>query len=234
MNVEIATYRISSTERDTCAEVLWNYAHLGEKPSAPADTMLILCSSDHRPADYAADLYHQGQVKRIIVSGGKGRVTRNQVGPPEARAFASQLRKRHVPTRDIIIEDKSTNSGDNFRKTYTLLRRRREQLGSVVLAQQPVSERRALYTFKKQWPGFAHGDDVEIMATNSYHTSFHDYLREVGADHAAEKLVGEILRIKEYPKRGFTVEPEEPIPHEVLAACYTLIAAGYTKYANLE
>ena len=46
-------------------------------------------------------------------------------------------------------------------------------------------------------------------------------------DQVINSLVGDIQRIKEYPKKGFQIEQE--IPKDVLAAYEYLISEGYTK-----
>lgn len=235
MSVEAQIRTVSRAEHYQQAEILWDYARLDQDPTECADSMLVLCSSDRRPVDYVAEMYHAGMVGRVILSGGKGRITKHQPGPPEAHRFANRLLKYGVPLDDIMIEDESSNTGENLLFTYDLLRKRGENLGSTVLVQQPVSERRALYTFKKQWPGYDNGDDhAEVLATNSYKTSFGEYLAEVGPDVALNKLVGEFVRIRDYPEYGYTVTPEEPIPLEAQLACDALLRAGYTKYANLN
>ena len=59
----------------------------------------------------AANLYHQGIIKKIIVSGGTGSL--DQTEPAEAPFLQSQLIDNGVKEEDIIIESRSRNTYEN-------------------------------------------------------------------------------------------------------------------------
>lgn len=58
-----------------------------------------------------ANLYHQGIIKRIIVSGGTGKL--NQDEPGEAFFLLEQFKANGIPAKDIFIETASRNTYEN-------------------------------------------------------------------------------------------------------------------------
>jgi uncharacterized SAM-binding protein YcdF (DUF218 family) len=127
-----------------------------------------------------------------------------------------------VPRDRVIIESKSSNTGDNILFVKQLLQERGLNLNSFVLVQKPYMERRTWATFKKQWP------EAECVVT-SPQISFEDY----GQDEKFKKryinvMVGDLLRIREYPKLGFQMEQD--IPDNVWQAGQRLLQLGFDKY----
>ena len=59
----------------------------------------------------ANSLYHQGVIKKIIVSSGSASLLQNE--PGEADFLYSELLKAGVPSKDILIENKSRNTFEN-------------------------------------------------------------------------------------------------------------------------
>ena len=84
-------------------------------------------------------------------------------------------------------------------------------------------ERRAYATFRKQWP------ELEITVT-SPKISYDLYMNsgDVSKDIFINVMVGDLIRIREYPKLGFQIEQE--IPGEVWEAGQELLKLGYNKY----
>jgi uncharacterized SAM-binding protein YcdF (DUF218 family) len=58
-----------------------------------------------------ANLYHRGIIKKIIVSGGTGKLSQNE--PPEAIFLREEFIYNGVHDSDIIIENKSRNTSEN-------------------------------------------------------------------------------------------------------------------------
>ena len=67
----------------------------------------------------AANLYHQGNIKKIIMTGGTGSILQNE--PPEANYILDQLIKNGVPKSDIILETKSRNTFENSVNTKMII-----------------------------------------------------------------------------------------------------------------
>jgi len=83
-------------------------------------------------------------------------------------------------------------------------------------------ERRSYATFKRYWP------DKKLMVT-SPQISFEQYPNgEISLEQVINIMVGDLQRIKIYPKRGFQIFQE--IPEDVWQAYEKLVSLGYTKH----
>src|SRR5262245_57475804 len=94
------------------AETLWEYHHLHHR-LAPADAILVLCSHDTVVARRGAELFLQGWAPLLIFAGGLGSITRRFWREPEADQFARIAIEAGVPRDRILIENRSTNTGEN-------------------------------------------------------------------------------------------------------------------------
>ncbi|KAF6799583.1 duf218 domain-containing protein [Colletotrichum sojae] len=206
------------TERD--AEIVYNY-HRMQMPLRPASAVFCLCSLDTRVAARAAQLFLDGYGDYLIYSGGAGKLTENRFSRPEAEVFADIARGMGVPDDKIVVEPRSTNTGENVRFTHALLKERGLKAESFVLVQKPYMERRTYATFKKQWP-----DAGTEFTVTSPELGFEEYPDgENPKKLVVNIMVGDLVRIREYPAKGFQIEQE--IPEEVWEANQRLIAAGH-------
>lgn len=214
---------MSLHELDADAKIVWNYLHMGHKLEK-SDAIFVLCSMDTRVADRAAELYRQGYGEYVIISGGTGKLTKDVFTEPEAQLFAKIVLAAGVPADKVIIEDASTNTGENIQFTYRLLQEKGLKFGSMILVQKPYMERRTYATFKKQWPD----PETKILVTSSQ-IAYDDYFNEAcPKDLVLNVMTGDMQRIREYPKLGFQIEQE--IPEDVWQAYERLAAAGYDKH----
>jgi uncharacterized SAM-binding protein YcdF (DUF218 family) len=207
------------------AEVIWNY-HLMKHQLAKADAILVLCSHDERVAERGAELFLEGWAPLIIFSGGQGAITKGLWDEPEAERFARIAMSMNVPEESILIERKSTNTGENVQFTKRLLAEQGLNPGKFIVVQKPYMERRAFATFRKFWP------EKEVVVT-SPQVSFRDYLaeysnRSLSADDVVGIMLGDLQRIKLYPALGYQIAQE--IPEQVWEAFEVLVRAGYRKY----
>jgi len=199
---------------------IWDYHHL-HHALQPADCILVLGSHDTRVAARGADLFLAGMAPLLVFSGGLGRLTAGQWTHPEAEVFAQIARQMGVPKNKILIENRSTNTGENIRFTYEKLQDNNLAVRSMILVQKPYMERRAYATFKQQWPG----DPVQLMVT-SPQIPFQDYpSSEIEPEQLISIMLGDLLRIKSYPAQGFQVP--QLIPDEVWEAYEILTAKGF-------
>ncbi|MEO5628090.1 MAG: YdcF family protein [Candidatus Saccharimonadales bacterium] len=208
---------------DKDAQIVWDYLHM-EHSLQKSDAVFVLCSMDTRVAERAADLFNQGLGKYLIISGGAGKLTKDIFDKPEAQVFAEIARNQGVPEDKIIIEDKSTNTGENVRFTYELLKEKNLNPRSLILVQKPYMERRTFATFKKQWPG----KQIDILVTSPQIPYSEYFTEKFPKDFVLNIMVGDMQRIKEYPKLGMQIEQE--MPTDVWAAYERLVAAGYTSH----
>lgn len=208
------------TKSDAIAH-LWEY-HQMHHMLTPADIIFVLGSNDERVALYAAELFHRKLAPYIVFSGGAGRFTEGLVST-EAERFAAVAQKHGVPLSAILIENKSTNTGENIQFTCTLLKQHDITPKSVIALQKPYMERRTLATLEAQWAK----PTMPSLIISSPPFSFQEYLTpELSENLVISAMVGDYQRIKEYPKQGFST----PQPYSSLAeeAFHTLVALGYT------
>jgi uncharacterized SAM-binding protein YcdF (DUF218 family) len=210
----------SPAEVDRLARILWDYHHLNHLVR-PAEAILVLGSHDLRVAEWGAELFLQGFAPLLVLSGGLGNLTRGMWDEPEARKFARIARDRGVPEESILIEDRSTNTGDNVRFTRQLLRERGLDPASFILVQKPYMERRTYATFRKVWPEKAAVATSPPLAWEEYPNE------EIALERVIHTMVGDLQRIRVYPAKGFQIEQE--MPGEVWEAFERLVALGYTE-----
>jgi len=199
---------------------VWDYHQLHHE-LVPADAILALGSHDLRVADRAAELYHLGLAPWVIFSGGFGNLTRHRFTEPEAELFARRAGELGVPPGVILIEGRSTNTGENVIFTRELLAARGLEVHRVIAVQKPYMERRTYATLRVRWP------EVEVRVA-SPQLSFEAYCAEIPREDVVHIMVGDLQRIMVYPARGFMLAQE--VPEAVRAAYARLVGAGYTRH----
>jgi uncharacterized SAM-binding protein YcdF (DUF218 family) len=205
-------------------EKVWDYHQLNHQLSK-ADAILVLCSHDKAVAETGARLYLEGWAPLLIFSGGLGSITGRLWREPEADQFAEIAIGMGVPSERILIENRSTNTGENVLFTKQLLAERQIDLGKFLLVQKPYMERRSYATFRKVWP------EKQVVVT-SPKVSLDEYLarysnEELSTDDVISIMIGDLQRIKVYPAKGFQIHQD--IPDDVWAAYDELVEAGYDK-----
>lgn len=204
------------------AEKIWDYHRMNHR-LAKADAILVLCSHDKKVATRAAELFLQGYAPLLIFSGGLGTITKDFWSEPEADQFAEIACGMGVPPENILIENKSANTGENVLFTKRLLAEKQIDPQKFILVQKPYMERRSFATFKKLWP------EKEAIVTSPA-VSFAEYLdayvnTELSTGDVIGIMVGDLQRIRLYPEKGFQIYQE--IPPDVWAAYEELVKLGY-------
>jgi hypothetical protein len=205
----------------SAARVLWDYHRLGQ-PIAHADLILGLGSYDPRVAEYAATLFLAGKAAWLLFTGGVVQPPermRTRWNGVEAEVFREIALAQGVPPERILVETRSTNTGENFRFSDALLREHDIDVRHVLTVSKPFMERRALATgqTQTQWG--------HIAATSPPDT-FEDFcFQRFDPAMAISDMVGDLQRLAVYPRQGFS-EPQE-IPAEVWDAFRFLVAQGY-------
>ena len=212
-------------ETISLAKTIWNY-HLMKHQPEKADCILVLGSHDLRVAERGAELYLQGWAPVLALSGGLGNFTLGMWNEAEADKFAKIAIKMGVPKEAILIENKSTNTGENILFTQKLLQEKNLDPESFIVVQKPYMERRSFATFKKHWP-------KKKLIVTSPQISFEEYPNEeIPLERVINIMVGDLQRIRMYPAKGFQV-PQE-IPVEVWNAYERLIELGYDQHLMKE
>ena len=203
------------------AQQLWDYHHVNQNLQK-SDCILVLGSHDLRVAERGAELYLQGWAPLLIMSGGLGRLTQEMWSEPEADKFAKIALEMGVPEEAILIENKSTNTGENILFTQQLLQKENLAPKRFIVVQKPYMERRSFATFKKHWP------EKELIVT-SPQLSMQAYpTAEITLEEMIHIMVGDLQRIKIYPEKGFQIEQE--IPKEVWEAFEKLVSLGFNSH----
>jgi uncharacterized SAM-binding protein YcdF (DUF218 family) len=207
------------------AQTLWDYHHVNHQ-LARADAILVLCSHDKTVAKRGAALFLEGWAPLLIFAGGLGAITRHLWHEPEADQFAAIAVDMGVPKERILVENRSTNTGENVLFTKQLLAEKGLDPRSFIVVQKPYMERRSYATFRKLWP------EKQVRVT-SPRVSLDDYLRDgahdaLSPDDVIGIMVGDLQRIQRYPAKGFQIHQD--IPDEVWHAYEELVNAGYDKY----
>ena len=201
---------------------IWDYHHM-RHGLAKADVILVLCSHDTSVAARGAELWLAGWAPLLVFSGGLGGITKRMWTEPEADQFARVAVAMGVPADRILIENRSTNTGENVRLTRQLLEEKGIDPDRFILVQKPYMERRSYATFHQVWPG------KQVVVT-SPQAGFDEYLaryshESLSADDVISIMVGDLQRIRLYPAKGFQIAQE--IPEDVWAAFEELVALGY-------
>lgn len=203
-------------------KVIWDYMHMNMEPG-PADCIVGFGNYNVNIALRAAELYRAGYAPRVLFTGGLGRNTAGMWTGSEAERFAAAAIAAGVPERDVIVEDRSTNTAENI--TFT-----REKLAALGLpvrrllgVHQPFMERRIYAAMKVYWP------EAELTVT-SPQVDIRQYLRDAVAQGLEEKaaidvIVGDFQRIELYAQKGWQI-PQE-VPEEAKAAFRALVELGY-------
>ena len=138
---------------------IWDYMHMNMALSRADCIVGFGCYNDDI-ALRCAELYHQGWAPKLLFTGGLGRNTLGLWAESEAARFGRIALVRGVPEKDLILEDKASNSAENILFT----RRKLEELGlpcgKIIAVHKPFMERRLYAALKVYWP------DVEAVLTS--------------------------------------------------------------------
>jgi hypothetical protein len=165
------------------------------------------------------DLVQRGLARRILFTGGIGAGTGNLPGP-EAEVWRDALRHSHpaIPDASVIVEARSTNTGENVAFTAALLERHHPDLAfsrgltRLIVVASPTRLRRVWLTLRRQQPALhlarhlPAGLDLEVDRAR---------YRAQGLDHRMQ-MIGELDRIESYPARGWVAA--EPLPAAIVEA----------------
>ena len=163
-----------------------------------------------------AELFKCGYGKRILFAGGPGKITSSKFKKSEAEVYRDIAVQCGVPDEAILLETKSTNTGDNFRFSKRLLYQ--NQVKKILLVHYATSERRTLSVAKAILPEF----DFIITSPELTFSSFLEQLRHSSEYFYSEVslLVGDIQRMIIYPQLGWQEEVE--IPASIIHAYFFL------------
>ncbi len=202
------------------ARLVWDYHHLNHALE-PADCIFVLGSHDTRVAERGAEVFLAGYAPLLVLSGNLGALTSGVWQRPEAEIFADVAAARGVPRERMLLECRSTNTGENVDFSRRLLAERGFHPTKAIAVQKPYMERRTHATFRTRWP------ELDVRVT-SPRIEFDAYPNDgITREDVIHIMVGDFQRLIAYAERGWSA-PQE-IPPEVMEAYQGLIAAGYTR-----
>lgn len=212
-------------EKEKLIQILWNYLHMNHRLEK-SDCIIVLGSHDTRVARRGAEVFLEGFAPLIVFSGGYGKLTKHIWNRTEAEKFARIATDMGVAEDYILIENKSSNTGENILFVQDLLSNRQIKAQKLIVVNKPYMERRTYAAFKKLWDG------AHVIVT-SPQMGIKEYLAgyssgEITEDDVINVMVGDLQRIKVYPEKGFQVHQD--IPKEVWDAYWELVELGYTKH----
>jgi hypothetical protein len=208
------------------ARMLWDYLRLGI-PVEPAECLLVLGGHDIGVATRAIDLYLDGMVPFIVVTGGSRAVPDGSGFSTEADAIADILLSRGVPKEAMALERLASNTSENFWLSAELLRDLGMDPQAFVAVSKPYAERRIMATARRRWPG-------KSVSPTSEQIGFNDYCSGcIPVERILSGLAGEALRLDAYAATGL-IDPGDPVPGRVLDAAHALQAGGFNSRAILD
>ena len=209
-------------DKDTAVHILWNYRRMDQTPGR-ADCIVGFGCYNEDVARRAAQLYRQGYAPLVLFTGGLGRNTRLMWTQSEASRFARIAIEAGVPEGAILLEDESTNSGENLIFSRNLLMERGLDHPRVIGVHKPYMERRLFAAFPVYWP------EAEVTVT-SWQQSYEEYVSGVGRWGRTEAdtismIVGDFQRVLVYPKLGYQIP--QNLPEAAMEAYDALVKMGY-------
>jgi len=193
---------------------LFNYLYLQNKPRK-SDLIIGFGHFDLKIPRKCADLYLQGYGSKILFTGGIGAGTAD-LQKPEARAFFEVLKQGYpdIPEEDILIEDRSTNTGENIEFSANIVKQNSDlnfddENFSAILVANAVRQKRVDLTWQKHYPkSIVYNCPPQTTMEEEYEL-FQSKNRDL-----TELILSEIDKIKHYPAKGYI--KEEKIPQEIL------------------
>lgn len=202
---------------------IWDYMHMN-MALAKADCIVGFGCYNDDIALRCAELYRQGWAPKVLFTGGLGRNTRDLWTESEAARFGRIALAQGVPEKDLILEDKATNSAENILFTREKLRSLGLPCEKILGVHKPFMERRVYAAMKVYWP------EAELIIT-SPQLDLDEYIARSVAQGLSEQavidvIVGDFQRMEVYAQRGYQIP--QVIPDELRRCFEGLVAAGCT------
>ncbi|MCT8335889.1 YdcF family protein [Leptospira sp. 85282-16] len=214
----IENHKIITDEDLIYAQTIWDFLSI-QDPIQKSNLIFVLCSHDLRVAEYAVELYNRGFANYILFSGGLNFFTKNIFPLSEAQSFANLAIENGIPKEFLIIEDKSTNTGENIQFSKKLLNSLNLNFDNIIALQKPSMTLRIKLSLEKQW------NDRKFLISYPNYSLFDAPHSHINLFMIINEIVGDLQRIIEYPKLGF--QTESHIPETILMAYNFLIKNGY-------
>lgn len=209
---------------DSCAAIIFEFEHADDE-LVESDGIVAFGNHDIHVAERAAELYLEGTGSFVLFTGGFGRITKEIWGETEAENLSKRALELGVPEAAVLVEGKSTNTGENISLSKKLLAEKDLLSDRLIMVERPYRQLRIRAALEVQWP-----ETSFLMA--SPELTYREYCEWYGTTGPISKesfislLVGDLQRIIVYGEKGF--QSPQHIPDDVMEAYRTLIELGFT------
>ena len=188
-------------------EDITKFIFIKDKPET-ADIIFIPGSSNWVLAETAAGLYKEGKADKIMPSGRYfykiGRFLNERVTDErykgnfrtEAEFLSSVLVKNGVPDKDILIEEKATNTYENAIFSKDLLKENNLTVKKAIICTQAFHARRAFMTYSHLFPDtefYVVPTDTQGITADSWYKT----------ERGIQVVLGELQKCGEYFEEYF-------------------------------
>jgi len=213
-------------------KTMWDYMVL-DMDIPPKLDLIIGCGCENLEIPVrCSNLIKKGYANYIIFSGGLGKITSKIFNISEAEIYKQIAIENGIDGNKILIENKSTNTGNNFRFSIKIIEEANITDDKILIVHSKFSERRTLATAK------AIITDKELYIT-SPNISFEEYINRMNqkeddlVKNIISVIVGDVQRMIIFPQFGWQIEQD--VPQNVLNAYNQLKELGYIKFVfNVE
>lgn len=170
-----------------------NYIFLESKPQK-ADLAIVFGTRYPEPIYKVFELYRSKLVSKILISGGKNKVT----GEKEACMMRDKLIKLGVEKENILTEEASTNSLENVLFSKNIIEKKIgfNNIKKIIAVVKHYHSRRALMTLRKHFP-----NNIQFIPApyDIYGFTKNDWFEK---ENGREKVMGEWNKISKYLEKG--------------------------------
>ena len=158
---------------------------------------------------------------------GLGKLSNVKFIKPEAEIYTDIALENGVDINNIYLENKSTNTGDNFRFSLNVIDKNNIKADKILIVHNKMSERRTLNAAKAILKD-------KVLLITSPNMSFDEFIgkleskTEEEVENIISVIVGDIQRIIIFPQLGWQIK--DNVPTEVIDAYYFLKKQGFDKY----
>lgn len=170
-----------------------DYIFLESKPQK-AGLAIVFGTRYSEPIDKVFELYSNKLVSKILVSGGKNKIT----GKKEACVMHDKLIELGIEKENILTEEESTNSLENVLFSKIIIENKIgfENIKKIIAVTKHYHSRRALMTLKKHFP-----KNIQLIPAPYDICGFtkNNWLEK---EKGREKVMGEWNKIQKYLEKG--------------------------------
>lgn len=175
-----------------------DYIFVENRPTK-GDFAFVFGSKDWKgPVKTVVNLYKKGFVPLIVFSGGINKHN----GINEAETMAKNAVKLGVNRKDILVENKSTNTLENVLFSKMLIDKKigLKKTRRIIAVAKNYHARRSLMTLKKHLPEYIDLRVIPYSPSGFNKRNWHLSVK------GREKVLGEAAKIKQYLKQGDLIE----------------------------